>query len=273
MIECVKSKIPSRIKRQVRRVIDPEFRARQNEINRLQKLPRRTKTTTSLLGNVTHVVDTASFLSAYRAIFEEEIYTFQPERNPPRILDGGANIGLASLYWKQEIPGAHVTAFEPDPEIFEVLQRNVKEHDYDDVKLVPKGLWWEEGNLEFQPDGADAGHVASVSDGEATEDVVPVTRLVPYLDERVDMLKLDIEGAETEVLLDAADHLGSVRNLFVEYHSYVGKEQRFDEILRVLRQAGFRIHIQPELVADQPFVQRLDSYGMDHRLNIFAYRE
>ena len=75
------------------------------------------------------------------------------------------------------------------------------------------------------------------------------------------------------MLLDAAGHLGSVQNLFVEYHSCVGKEQRIDEILRVLRQAEFRTHVQPELVADQPFFQRLESCGMDHRLNIFAYRE
>jgi hypothetical protein len=83
---------------------------------------------------------------------------------------------------------------------------------------------------------------------------------------------LDIEGAEVEVLLDAAGHLGTVENLFVEYHSYTGEEQRVDEILRVLRQSGFRVHIRPELVADQPFVQRLENNGMDHRLNIFAYR-
>jgi phenylalanine-4-hydroxylase len=67
--------------------------------------------------------------------------------------------------------------------------------------------------------------------------------------------------------------LGSVQNLFVEYHSYVGEEQRIDEILQVVRETGFRVHIQPELVANQPFVERLESHGMDHRLNIFAYRE
>jgi hypothetical protein len=59
----------------------------------------------------------------------------------------------------------------------------------------------------------------------------------------------------------------------VEYHSYIGQEQRIDDILRVLRQANFRIHIQPELVADQPFLERKESYGMDQRLNIFAYRK
>jgi FkbM family methyltransferase len=273
MIDKIKSKIPARIKRKVRRLIDPKYRDRQNEIHRLQQIPRRKKTTTSLLGNETHIIDSASFLSAYRAIFTEEIYIFEPTQTPPRILDVGANIGLATLYWKRHFPDAQVTAFEPDPEIFDILKTNVKKHGYGDVTLVQKGLWSEKGKLEFQPDGADAGHMTSVTDAGAKGNVVPVRRLVPYLDERVDMLKLDIEGAEAEVLLDAADHLEPVQNLFVEYHSFVGKEQRVDEILRVLRQSGFRIHVQPELVADRPFVQRLESYGMDHRLNIFAYRE
>jgi FkbM family methyltransferase len=273
MLDQLRSLIPMRFRRLCRRIVDPEFRAYKQEIEHLQGLPRRTSTTTDLLDPPTHVVDAASFLSAYRAIFEQEIYMFDPMQAPPRVIDGGANIGLATLYWKRQFPNAEITAFEPDPKIFETLKKNIEQHEYDDVTLVPKGLWSEEGKLEFKPDGADGGHVASVTDEEVPKDFVPVTRLVPYLDEHIDMLKLDIEGAEVEVLLDAAGHLGSVHNLFVEYHSYVGKEQRIDEILRVLRQSGFRVHVQPELVADQPFVQRLESYGMDHRLNIFAYRK
>lgn len=114
-----------------------------------------------------------------------------------------------------------------------------------------------------------------MSGGKAQDDTVsvPVVRLAPYLDQSIDLLKLDIEGAETEVLLDCQDELDTVDHLFVEYHSYLEQEQRLDEILRVLREVGFRVHIQPELVADKPFVHQLDSYGMDHRLNIFAYRQ
>jgi len=273
MLKRLRSFIPERLRRHWRRIVDPEFRAHRREIERLQRLPRRTSAATDVLGPPTHIVDAASFLSAYRAIFEQEIYMFEPAQSPPHILDGGANVGLATLYWKRQFPDAQITAFEPDPEIFETLGKNVEQHGCDDVTLVPKGLWSEEGKLEFEPDGADGGHMADVTDGETEKRSVPVTRIVPYLDGRIDMLKLDIEGAEVEVLLDAAGYLGSVQNLFVEYHSYVGKEQRVDDILRVLRQAGFRIHVQPELVADQPFVQRLESYGMDNRLNIFAYRK
>lgn len=272
MLDRLQSFIPNRIQRRWRWIVDPQFRAHWEEIRRLQDLPRRTSTTTDVLGPPTHVVDAASFLSAYRAIFEQEIYIFTPEQTSPRILDGGANIGLASLYWKQKFPEARITAFEPDPEVYAALEKNMAAHGHEEVTLVQKGLWSEDTTLRFAPDGADAGHIATVADEEAEQQEVPVTRIVPYLREPVDMLKLDIEGAEVEVLGDAAGHLKSVRNLFVEYHSYVGEEQQIDKLLRVLRQAGFRLHLQPELVADRPFVQRLESFGMDQRINIFAYR-
>lgn len=258
--------ITSDILRRIKRTIFPEIR-------RLDNLPRRERTVTKLLGPPTRLVDSSSFISDYYSIFEDEIYDFKPKGHPPKIIDGGANIGLATLYWKRNFPDSDITAFEPDPQIFAALKWNVEQREYGDVTLVQKGLWSEEGEVGFRPDGADGGHVAGAVTDEGEKPVVPVVRLAPYLDGRIDMLKLDIEGAEVEVLLDSAGHLGTVENLFVEYHSYTGEEQRVDEILRVLRQSGFRVHIQPELVADQPFVQRLESYGMDHRLNIFAYRQ
>jgi len=271
MLDYIRSVLPKRVRRQVRRLADAKYRRRQNEIRRLENLPRRTRTTTDLLGETAQVVDAASFLSAYRSIFEDEIYAFEPESERPRIIDGGANIGLATLYWKRQFPKSRITAFEPDPQVFEALKWNIESHGFNDVALVQKGLWCKETELAFQPDGADGGHVEVMSH-EVKNHMVPVTRLVPYLKDPVDLLKLDIEGAEVEVIQDAAGHLQNVRRLFVEYHSYIGEEQRVDVLLRVLREAGFRLHIQPELVADQPFIDRLASCGMDHRLNIFAYR-
>jgi FkbM family methyltransferase len=265
--------VVDRLKEAGRWGLDAEYRRKRRERQRLQEMDRYRPGLTSLLDQPVRFVDSASFLSAYRAIFEQEIYNFTPSNTPPVIIDGGANVGLATLYWTEQFPEANITGFEPDPQVFETLQWNVQRWEAGNVSLVQKGLWSEETTLEFASDGADAGHVSTEDDGADTTHEVPVTRLVPYLREPIDLLKLDIEGAEAEVLVDAAGHLGSVQNLFVEYHSYVGEEQRIDEILQVVRETGFRVHIQPELVANQPFVERLESHGMDHRLNIFAYRE
>lgn len=262
------------------KLVNPRRWSRLWEIQRLQLHDRYVATTTSLLDHRTWIVDTASFLSAYRAIFGDEIYAFEPEDKTPTIIDGGANIGLATLYWKKKWPTANIIAFEPDAELFEVLRWNCQSHGCEeDINLIQKGLWSETTTLQFRPDGADAGHLdgdfsTTESDpAEKNEAVsVPVVRLATFLDRPIDLLKLDIEGAETEVLLDCEGALDTVEHLFVEYHSYVDQEQRLGDLLQVLRGAGFRIHIQPELVADQPFLERLNDHNMDHRLNIFGYR-
>jgi FkbM family methyltransferase len=226
-------------------------------------------------------VDAASFLSMYREIFYRGVYAFKTDSSPPRILDCGANVGLSVLYWKQRFPNARITAFEPDPDVFEVLAWNCERHAHDDITLVRKGVWKREGDLTFYQQGADGGFLEdpdSTSIPEEQLTTVPVVRLRNYLDEAVDLLKIDIEGAEVDVLLDCEGALDQVERLFVEYHSFVGKPQRIDELLRVLRDADFRLHIQPELVATRPFVDQIENSStehghMDHRLNIFAYRQ
>ena len=97
-------------------------------------------------------------------------------------------------------------------------------------------------------------------------------RLRDLLDREVDMLKLDIEGAETEVLRDCAAELHCVKNLFVEYHSYLNQPQTIDEILGILKASGFRVYLESDQQLRQPFLWRPIKLGMDLRLNIFAYR-
>lgn len=255
----------------VRYIHDEKFR----EVRRLQTLPRREPASTDLLGAPIEFTDPVSFLSQYHAIFKEETYAFSPRQDPPVIIDGGANIGLTTLYWKQQFPEARVTAFEPGPHVFDALTTNIERFGLKNVKLVQKGLWKKDGSLTFEADKTGGGHFSQYPAEDSVETVkVPVTRLSAHLEaERIDMVKLDIEGAETEVLLEAANDLDRVDHLFVEYHSYPEKEQRLDEVLALLREVGFRIHIQPEIVAKQPFVERSRYNGMDHSLNIFAYRK
>jgi hypothetical protein len=103
--------------------------------------------------------------------------------------------------------------------------------------------------------------------------VVETARLSRYLTRPIDLLKLDIEGAETDVLQEAADQLANVRNLFVEYHSFVGKPQRLEELLGIMRRADFRVYIHSPQIYDSPFRRRIIYQGMDLQLNIFGYRE
>jgi FkbM family methyltransferase len=272
MAQVLRQLAPPWLRHGVKWAARPTYRRDYRELRRLEALPRYQPTVTTLLGTPVRLIDAASFLSAYQHIIRDEIYRFEAARPDPLILDGGANIGLAVLYWKRLYPAARITAFEPDPAAYEALAWNCARWGLAGVELHQQAVWRAEETLSFWSEGADGGRLPVGPENGGSRISVPAVRLRDYLGEPVDLLKLDIEGAEVDVLLDCAGALDTVAHLFVEYHSFIDHEQRLDDLLGVLRSAGFRLHIQPELVSPQPFVNHLDENGMDQRLNIFAYR-
>lgn len=233
-------------------------------------MPRYQPTTTNIFGQPLEIIDSASFISTFRQIFEDQIYRFSSSTDRPYILDCGANIGLSVIYFKRRYPQSSIVAFEPDKAIFDILRRNVRSFGYDDIEIVNRAVWNSETELNFTSDGADGGRLSIPND--KPNHAVKTVRLRDYLDQKIDFLKLDIEGAETEVLSDCADQLSNVERLFVEYHSFDGQPQTLHIVTEVLAQAGFRLHIQAPMPAAQPFIKCNPEMGMDMQLNVFAFR-
>ena len=247
------------------------FRAKL-ELRRLKKLPRYQAFSTRLFGPELHGVDGRSFYHSFREIFVDRIYEFATDAAAPRIVDAGSNIGLSLLFFKHRYPDCQLTGFEPDPNVFKAVQQNMKSFQHCDIELVQKAVWTEETVLTFQSEGADAGHLSSEPDGSGVISV-DACSLRPFLQQPVDFLKMDIEGSEVDVLLDCADDLPRVSNLFVEYHSFADQPQRLHELIAVLAAAGFRYQIQTQFASKNPFCELDLQLGMDLQLNVFAYRE
>jgi len=248
----------------------PNYRRRVQELARLRRMPRHQTALTTLLGKPFRILDAASFLSMEREILQQRIYAFSAANRSPRIIDGGANIGLSILFFKTLYPDCLLTAFEPDPKVFAVLEENVRVHGSEGVELLQRALWFEETSLDFASEGADGGRVTR--DKSAGSACVQTARLRDFLGDQIDFLKLDIEGAETEVLIDCADRLENVSNLFVEYHSFTSETQSLHTLFTILARAGFRVHVHPSSHSPQPFLHRNTQLGMDLQLNVFAYR-
>jgi FkbM family methyltransferase len=251
-------------------VLLAEYRCWVRERLRLQRMPRYEAASTTLLGKPLRILDAASFLSMEREIFQQGIYAFSTANESPRIIDGGANIGLSVLFFKDLFPGCRLTAFEPDPRVFAVLEENVRVHGSQGIELLQRALWSAETTLDFECEGADGGRVSRQRDTGGAS--VQTVRLRDFLGERIDFLKLDIEGAETEVLDDCSDRLENVSNLFVEYHSFTSERQALDRLFGILADAGFRVHVHPSSHSPQPFLYRETQLGMDLQLNVFAFR-
>jgi len=250
--------------------------ARERELYRLWKLKRYTPGGTNLLGTTVVFPDSRSFLYMHEEIFERCIYEMKTATEAPVIIDGGANIGLATMYFKRLLPRSRVIAFEPDSVIRGYFDRNIGAAGLKDVTVHPYALWSSETTLSFAAEGADGGRV--LRDGADESPVaarmeVKTKRLLDYLTGPIELLKLDIEGAEGEVMRDCADGLGQVKYLFVEYHSFAGRPQSLGSILRILEGAGFKYHLSVPLFSERPFVARKVHLGMDNQLNVFAYRQ
>lgn len=264
--------IPSRIKHWSKLIIQPQYKRYHDALRKLKNTPRYTPTSTTLLGHELELVDSASFLFMYKEIFEQQIYKFKARKSDPFIIDCGANIGLSSIYFKQLYPHSNLVLFEPDIEVFKKLSKNIEKLNLSGIKLIKKAVWSSETTIEFMSEGADGGRVVQIEDDQNRYQVQTV-RLRDYLNQTVDFLKLDIEGAETEVLQDCQDLLINVDHLFVEYHSFISQAQTLHIIVNILSEAGFRIHIHPPITSPQPFYHRNVHLGMDMQLNIFAFRK
>ena len=101
---------------------------------------------------------------------------------------------------------------------------------------------------------------------------IETIRLKDYLQEKVDFLKIDIEGPEFDIIKDCREDLKNVENIFVEYHSFAENPQMIGELLIYLKEAGFKLYIKEAWEnMKNPFIEKKGPY-FDLQLNIFGYR-
>src|SRR5262245_28010528 len=197
-----------------RRLFEPaETAAWRRAWHRAETTPRFTPGVIRMLDYELRYSDLLSFCPQWQDIFVKRVLEFRSATSSPRILDCGANVGLASLYFKRQYPQARITAYEADPSLFAMLDANLSRNAAADVERVHAALWTSNGTLAFQCEGSDSGMIGSLPGAvNGTSTVVPSLRLRDLLArETVDLLKLDVEGAEDAVLADCADVLHRVR--------------------------------------------------------------
>lgn len=173
-----------------------------------------------------HLRMPSSDVPVFDQVFRLEEYRVRARRQPQVIVDAGANIGLAARYLARLFPWALILAVEPEASNFELLRRNTQKHA--NIRAVGAALWDENTLLHL----VDPGHghwgfqtVRRGTGAEAyrvlTQDVRGLTVDTLMKEEgitHIDILKMDIEGAEREVLGNSAGWMGSVDALVVELH-------------------------------------------------------
>lgn len=216
--------------------------------------------------------DPLSFLHAIKEIFVDEIYLFKTENPRPFILDCGGYIGLSALFFKLHYPQSKIIVFEPDSKNFQLAKENIESWKFNDIELYEKAVWTNNDYIEFYESNSMASSVRPLATGGKLVKI-PAIRLKDFLNQKVDFLKIDIEGAEYEVLLDIKDELKNIEKIFVEYHGYYNEMHKLNSILNILTEQNFQWYIKEATdVYPRPFYDKkvVDTY--DVQLNIFAFR-
>ncbi|HEY4415311.1 MAG TPA: FkbM family methyltransferase [Verrucomicrobiae bacterium] len=150
-------------------------------------------------------------------------YEFTLPITPAVIIDAGANIGFASVYFANKYPDARIIALEPDPSNFKLLQMNTVA--YPQIKALNMALWNESKPINlFSPQGGHSGFRTLEKSDDSLQhygktDAITIDDLLQqYKLDFIDILKMDIEGAEREVFQSSANWINQVKVFMVELH-------------------------------------------------------
>lgn len=201
--------------------------------NRLYKSgSKKTGTLEVAFNGVQHPVTlryNTSDIDVFYQVFYHNYYAFNYSTflpNVKTIVDAGANIGMASVYFKNLFPDASIISIEPEGSNYEMLRKNTEK--YSNINCIKAGIWNKSCPLKVT-DKYEYGNWGFVVEEIATEAESNVKGIsIPdlmhlYNLEEIDILKMDIEGSELEVFQENYDWLSKVNMLIIETHDFMRK--------------------------------------------------
>ena len=192
-------------------------------------------------------------LHTFKEIFFEECYTkclpkylFQDSLT---IIDIGANAGYFALYMLSRYPGSHIIAFEPIPKNFELLAQNRKHNPMQNLTVVNKAVYGKPGRITLSYDAEDSfTTTGSIFLSEVGHDKIEVETITlpgvfqAYALDRIDLLKMDCEGAEYHILYNCPrEYLDCVSSIAMEVHKGQREGENKSELCEYLRSVGYKL--------------------------------
>jgi FkbM family methyltransferase len=165
-----------------------------------------------------------------RGVWAHNDYFHKAMHGCRTILDIGANTGVAAVWFTRLIPEVKIACVEPDPRNLPLMRRNLEQNGIS-ARVFECAVTARAGRVRLGRE-AYSGQSSLESTGlYAHSDFIQVEarRIPEILDELgwdvVDLLKMDIEGAEREVLANSGDWLHRLRHIVLEVHSNTSPEE------------------------------------------------
>lgn len=166
----------------------------------------------------------------------------------PVILDCGGHIGTFAMFIKSVLPNAKIWSLEPVPANQDLFRKNMALNQLNDVILVPFALYGSSGRFYIDLGGKqfDAVNITTVKPTHSEYIQIEALTLQQVLQENnlqiIDLLKMDIEGAEYNIFEHSLDTLNnSVRKLIMEFHPAGDKQKRDYIVHRLCNQGQFEL--------------------------------
>ena len=194
-----------------------------------------------------------TLITLFEEIFIEEVYNTKIPTAAPLIMDCGSNIGVSILYFKSKFPDCRIEAFEPHEETFKLLEQTIRTNRLRNVTAhcVAIGDTEETTMLYYHEEKKGSLNMSIASrEGLPNSSAVRCRKLSSYILDTVDLIKLDIEGAELQVIQDLiqSNKVSSVAQLVLELHD--GPHQNPKEVLHLLQERFDCVVQRPGLQPD-----------------------
>ena len=210
----------------------------------------REEVTQKIFGYHVTAYDYGNLLYLFKEVFISKEYYFRAEKPNPAIIDCGANIGMAILYFKFLYPECIIKAFEPNPLAFYLLNKNITQNNLSSVELKNVALSNIDGSIDFFTKGRKGMLVASMIKERGGDDCITIQshKMSDFIKgDKFDLLKMDIEGAETEVLEDLilTDKITNISSYIIEYHHRIDQNRTsFTNFVRPFEERGYGYNIK-----------------------------
>lgn len=174
-------------------------------------------------GQLLFAVRRQDWVGVDEVLMDDEYLCVLPELESiqrPRILDLGANIGAFAMFVLRHKPESVIYSVEPAEDTFGILEQNCAMNPDLQWRALRAAVWSERGSAGFSRAGSSTGN--QVSSNTMTERV-PTETLSGLCDNMVegpiDLIKMDIEGAESCVIPQEEELLKRTRAMVVEIHN------------------------------------------------------
>jgi FkbM family methyltransferase len=168
-----------------------------------------------------------------------------PVEEPQVLWDLGSNVGLTVAHYACIFPHARIVGVEPDHDNAVLAARNIRNWS-DRCKIIECAVWPEDGEAEFelQPRNEFAGRIVGTASPNREARRVRTCSLSTLFEreQRIDLVKMDIEGAEREVLRQNTEWAAKVERIVVEVH----EPYTPDDCSHDLRRLGFATVVNPK---------------------------